>query len=290
MSVVYLDDWLCFGSSRVECDKNVQTTRLLLEELGFIINKDKSCLVPKTSCQFLGFILDSRTMSLGLPREKIHRILQLVERFESNPHCRVREFAQFLGTLTAACPAIPYGWVYTKALERVKYLNLLDNDSNYDADMTLSSTIRPDLHWWKFHIRDVVNPIRRQNYALEIFSDASLTGWGAACNGELTHGSWNAQEREYHINYLELLAAFFALRCFAHDKKECEILMRIDNTTAISYINRMGGVQFLRLNGIAQEIWQWCEERKLWIFASYIAPQENVEADRGSRIVNVDTE
>lgn len=44
------------------------------------------------------------------------------------------------------------------------------------------------------------------------------------------------------------------------------------------------------LSELARKIWKWCEDRKLWIFASYIPSKENVEADYASRIVNIDTE
>lgn len=52
----------------------------------------------------------------------------------------------------------------------------------------------------------------------------------------------------------------------------------------------MGGVQFVELNILAHKIWNWCEERKIWIFASYIPSRENTDADRESRRVNIDTE
>ena len=47
-----------------------------------------------------------------------------------------------------------------------------------------------------------------------IESDASLTGWGALCDGQSTNGRWSPGELEYYINYLELLAGFHALQCF----------------------------------------------------------------------------
>lgn len=156
--------------------------------------------------------------------------------------------------------------------------------------MRLSSNLKQDFDWWEANITNTVNPIRQKDYALEIFSDASLTGWGAACNNEVTYGAWSEAESKAHINYLELLAAFFALQCFASSKQDCEILLRIDDTTVIAYINRMGGIQHPKLSSIARKIWQWCENRKLWITASYFASKENTEADRGSRIVNIDTE
>lgn len=84
--------------------------------------------------------------------------------------------------------------------------------------------------------------------------------------------------------------AFFALRCFAVTERNCEILLKLDNTTAIAYVNRMGGIQYPGLNVIARDIWQCCERRNIWIFATYIASRDNVEADMGSRIINIDTE
>lgn len=58
---------------------------------------------------------------------------------------------------------------------------------------------------------------------------------------------------------------------------------KIDNTTAISYINRIGGIQYPRLNKLTRQVWRWCEERDLWIFASYIKSNDNIEPDKASR-------
>lgn len=44
------------------------------------------------------------------------------------------------------------------------------------------------------------------------------------------------------------------------------------------------------LNRLAKNIWQWCEEREIWVFASYIPSKENTNADRESRKTNIDTE
>lgn len=65
--------------------------------------------------------------------------------------------------------------------------------------------------------------------------------------------------------------------------------MRIDNTTAISYINRMGGIKFPLLNNLARDIWRWCELRDIWVFASYVRSSHNL-ADIESRRISVETE
>lgn len=290
LSVRYLDDFLCLGSSAEECSKNANATIQCLTELGFVINYEKSTLVPQTTCQFLGFLLNSENMSLQLPDSKRQKLLQQIISISKTRRIQIRNFARFLGSLTAACPAIAYGWLHTKALERAKYLALLKNNDDYDAFMEVPDNLYDDLLWWTNHILVAVNPIRNQNYDSEIFTDASLTGWGAACGNEKTGGHWTATERSNHINYLELLAVYFGLKSFANNKRDCNILLRVDNTTAISYLNRMGGVQYPHLNQITRQIWEWCEERNIFIFASYIRSSLNTEADGESRKLNIDTE
>lgn len=66
--------------------------------------------------------------------------------------------------------------------------------------------------------------------------------------------------------------------------------MRIDNSTAISYINRMGGIKYPHLNRIARDIWQWCEVRKIFIVALYIKSADNKIADAESRRIHPDIE
>ncbi|CAK1595512.1 unnamed protein product [Parnassius mnemosyne] len=289
-SVIYLDDILCIGSNYISCLKNVQETTKLLECLGLIINKEKSALEPKQKFKYLGFQFNSTNMTISLPNDKRVIVSTLVSKFIKIKHCTIRELSKLIGTLTAVCPAIEYGWLYTKILERQKYLTLIQNNSNYDATITLPSIIKEDLSWWSLKISNTCKHIRKNQYTKEIYTDASRTGWGCVCGKEKVNGLWKISEQEYHINYLELKAVFLGLKLFAKYEKNCEILLRVDNTTAISYVNRMGGIQFPHLNQLARNIWQWCEERHIKLTASYISSKENTEADFESRKTNIDTE
>lgn len=288
-SVIYLDDWLCLGDTYDECQANVTETLKLLNCLGFVVNFEKSCLHPKQCCKFLGFMYNSVEMTISLPLDKRQKILQLVQKFLRLPVCTIREFAQLLGVITSACPAVRYGWLYTKELERQKYLALLKHQS-YEAKFKPSVSILPDLKWWLNNIDSTTFPLEAPHFVLEIFTDASRTGWGAYCKNKRVNGRWKDSELDFHINYLELLAVFLGLKCFAREYNNCSILLRVDNTTALSYINRMGGIQFPHLTGLTRTIWQWCEERNIWLFASYINTKDNIEADEESRKVNPDIE
>ena len=235
-------------------------------------------------------MLNSQEMSIHLPEDKEIGLLKSINKFLNKKDCKIREFASFIGSLGASCYALRYGWVYLKDLEREKFLALKNNNNNFEARMTISKEMEEDLNWWRSNIRKAKNPINEFRFEMEIFSDASQSGWGAYCNNKTTHGIWEKNERKYHINYLELLAAFFSLKCFAEDLRRCNVLLRIDNTTAISYINRMGGIRFKLLSKLAKEIWKWCESREIWVFASYISSKDNVSADAESRRLEPETE
>ncbi|CAG5107428.1 Protein of unknown function [Cotesia congregata] len=63
------------------------------KSLGFVINKEKSELIPSTICQFLGFRLDSRAMTLELTQKKREHILELIKKFKILDSCVIRDFA-----------------------------------------------------------------------------------------------------------------------------------------------------------------------------------------------------
>ena len=239
-SVIYLDDLLLIGDSFSRCLENVKMTQGLLNRLGFIINRLKSQMRPKQRCCFLGFIYDSKQMSVELPEAKRLKIDNLLKNIREGQKTRIRKFAEIVEFLVACCPAVKYGWAYTKACERQKYLALKANNNNYEAHMNVSKEVMEEFRWWRSIGSRSEDSIRETRFELVIFTDASLTGWGAFCNGKRAQGHRKGDEKIRHINCLELIAALLGLKCFAESYRDSQILLRIDNTTAVSYINRMG--------------------------------------------------
>lgn len=286
VAVFYLDDILIISSNEVECKEHTHKAATLLNNLGFIINLEKSTLVPRQTIKFLGFMYDTVNMRISLPQEKILGVQKIISKFKKNinKNISVREFAKFIGKLVAACPATKYGFIHLKPFEIIKHTLLNCDYRNYDKKM-----LKQELEWWNNNI-GLGQDIKPTVFSLEIFSDASTTGWGAFCEGTRCHGFWDNQEIQMHINYLEIKAAYYALKSFGKNLKDSRILLRIDNQTAISCINRGGSVKYRLLNKAAKELWQWCEIKNLSVFATYIPTSHNVEADKESRSLSVDTE
>ena len=288
-SVLYLDDFLLITKNIDECKHNIGTTLNILISLGFIVNFKKCQLEPQKTCTFLGFTLDSNNYSLYLPDKKRLKILTLLKKFDILKACKIVETAQIIGVLISACPGTKYGWLHTKQLEIEKFLALKNSNDNYEAKMDVTDRMKDGIKWWINNIMTTKNPIRENAYTLEIFTDASLTGWGAVCRDEKVNGWWTTNDKKYHINILEWKAAFYGLKCFAKKLRSCEILFRVNNTTAIANLNKMGGIQNKQHSEISRKIWNWCEKRDIWVFASYVNTTENT-ADESSRVVFKETE
>ena len=109
-----------------------------------------------------------------------------------------------------------------------------------------------------------------------IESDASNSGWEACSNNLTTGGQWSASETLLHINAKELLAAYLALKTFARDKRGTHIRLKIDNITAVYFINRRGGTVLM---DITSQMWGWCMERKIYISAEHLPGKLNIVAD-----------
>ena len=68
---------------------------------------------------------------------------------------------------------------------------------------------------------------------LEIETNASLTGWGAYCQGNLIGGRWSEEE----------LAALFALKTYLKHAWYVSVLLISDNVTTVANINHLGGTR-----------------------------------------------
>ena len=290
----YLDDTLIIGRSKDATQRAVSATTKLLTELGFLIHPEKSVLSPGLDLEFLGFHLNTRSMHITLPREKQDDIYEVCTSLLSLATPSIRKVARVIGKIVATFPAVQYGPLHYRYLERDKVQALKAACGHFDRPMTLSMEARHELIWWKEHIHESFNHVVRQKVNLELRTDASAEGWGATDLTSHTGGRWTTEEvhsaQTSGINYLETLAAGLALKSFCADKRNVHVLLRIDNTTAVAYLNNMGGLKSETCNQVVLDIWHWCIERNIWLSAAHLPGCQNNEADFMSRHFNDRTE
>ena len=287
LSVKYLDDSLLIGESVIACLDNVIDTIKLLRNLGFTIHPEKSVLTPTQKITFLGFILDSVKMTITLTKERKEKIYgSCTSLLDKDGSTVIRELAQTIGNLVSAFRAVPYGQLYYRGLEDCKIKALKISKGNFDKPTQLTAKALNELIWWKNNIMSSFAPIKLPDVEYTIYSDASLEGWGGTDGQEEIGGRWGKDEKISHINSLELLAAFFCLKSFCKNKTDIHVMLKIDNTTAVAYINKKGGTVSKSCNERTFEIWSWAIQHNIWLSASHVPGLENHVADLKSRHFN----
>ena len=116
--------------------------------------------------------------------------------------------------------------------------------------------------------------LHRSNFHLLILQFFLMQVWTAPEGGTdqviEIGGRCNYMENKCHINSLELPAAFFCLKAFCKNKTRLHVLLKLDNTTAVAYINKKGGTISASCNKLAKDIWNWAKGQDIWIIASHV--------------------
>jgi len=294
MVMAYIDDLFCVNSTADKVKATITETCNIFQELGFIVHPVKSQFEPSQTMNFLGFTINTVNMTVSLPAAKQEDIIQACDFVLQCSTPSIRDVSVLIGKMISALPAVQYGKLHYRALEKDKITALKNHNGHFDRPMVVSEAGMSDIIWWKDNIQNARNCITRPNAQVFLESDASKKGWGAS-NG-VTHigGRWNETETELaesnRINYLELLAAFYALKSFCKDMSNVTVLIRLDNTTAVAYIQKMGGTKSTECNLLAKDIWNWSISRNIWVIADHLPGKLNVVADRCSRQFQDETE
>ena len=129
-------------------------------------------------------------------------------------------------------------------------------------------------------------PIHPPDPEISLYKDASHYGWGAHLEPMSLsfHGRWLEDQFQLHSNMLEIMAIHFALiRTLKYIRHSC-VMISINNTTVVSYINKQGGTHSSNLCVEVWKILQWCLKHHIVVRICHIPGKFNVLADRVSRI------
>ena len=281
--VGYIDDLFLQGNTYDDCVNNVVATCKLLDSLGFYIHSQKSVFLPAQQIVFLGFVINSVTMTVTLTADKARDIQVLCRSLCNDAKPTVRATAKVIGKIIASLPGVMFGPLYFRAIEKHKTIALKRNRGNFDRCMALSAPAKRELDWWIDNILLCYNPITRPDPDCTLTTDACNEGWGAVYNDHSTGGFWSLDEKPNHINYLELLAVFLGIKTFLDNERGKHVRLMIDNSTAVLVINKMGTSHSYKLNSLCKTIWEWAIPRDLWLSAAHIPGKINTRADFESR-------
>lgn len=117
--------------------------KLIIEhvtKLGFLINWEKSVLLPSQTQEFLGFVFNTKRMSISVPTQKLQKLMVRLKQVLNNPlqSRSCRWIASLLGKMTAMIPAIGKALLHLRYLQRDLARSLHKNHQNWEALCPLS--------------------------------------------------------------------------------------------------------------------------------------------------------
>ena len=279
----WLDDFLLAAKSADLVKEHTSFTLSTLQELGFVPNFEKSQLVPVQRIQHVGLVWDSVAFTVSIPEDKILAIQSKCQEALSSK-VKLRFLSSILGSLEFFRWGCPIAVLHFRALQRnVNYF--LARNLSYDFKVSPSEEARKDLDWWA-SCGPSLPPRSLSPFSEDItlFSDASNSGWGAWYSNHSVYGSWSLAESKEHINIRELKSVLFSFLSLFRTTFSCSILIRSDNSTVVSYINKQGGTSCRILCDLALDLWKFCLSRDINISALHIAGELNIRADKLSRL------
>ena len=279
----YLDDWLIRAPTKESCHHGTQSLLALCQELGWVVNLQKSELEPKQIFEFVGYKYDLYQGLVQLTQNRWESILQKLESILSKTSCRVRKFMSLIGLLTATEKQVPLGRLHMRPIQWHLKRHWRVPES-LEKEIPVPRSLHPHLLWWTKETDVLIGqPLHPLSHAIQIFTDASKEGWGAHLGDFTARGIWSVPESHLHINFLELKAVLLALKSFQHLVQGKVVLVATDNTTVVAYINKEGGMRSGSLCALLWRLLCWCNLRQVVLKARHIPGRLNVIADKLSR-------
>lgn len=128
--VVYLDNILILHQSREELECLAPQICSLFEALGLVINTKKSILIPQQVTEFLGFQIDSVTLQIQMPQEKLRKIQHNARWLLQHQSITVRDLARFMGKTTASSKAIWQAPLHYRGIQALMNSVLPETEDN----------------------------------------------------------------------------------------------------------------------------------------------------------------
>ena len=266
----YLDDWLVRATSHQACLQHTQSLVKICHKLGWLVNLEKSELVPKQVFDFVGYQFDLRAGRVRLTPDRWQSLQDKILEIKSLSHCSVRQFMSLIGLLTATEKQVHLGRLHMRPIQWHLKQHWRIPES-LEKVIPIPRSLYPHLQWWLQEDNVLTGqPLHPIKHALQIFTDASKEGWGAHLNEFTARGTWSLPESKLHINYLELKAVFLALKEFQNLCANKIVLVATDNTTVMSYINKEGGMRSCILCALLWRILTWCTRHQVTLKARHI--------------------
>ena len=172
-SVIFVDDSYLQRNTESECLENIQVTVNLLIKLEFKIHELKLILKPNQELEFLGSVINTKNKTISINKDLSEHTILKTKNLSSGSSPSIRKLPSVIGPLISLFPAIPFGNLHHRNLEKEKTKFLKRSASNYEAKVRMSTFATDELKWWLHAILNAMNNINILQVDFGISTDAS---------------------------------------------------------------------------------------------------------------------
>ena len=281
-SLHYLDDFFfCGPRSSTSCQEALDTAIPLCSRLGLPVAPEK-IEGPTTSLTFLGIRLDSVTMSLSLPRDKLLSMKKLLNSWHNRRTASKHELQELLGHLNHAAAVVHPGKSFLRSIiEAMKRPRLPHQLTRVDA------LCRADIAWWRLFIEDWngVSILPLSQPSVTVASDASGS-WGCGAFSQLTGEwfqlTWPPSWNQVNIAVKEMLPIVVAAAVWGHLWSGQHILFLSDNMAVVAALSARSA-RHPTLSHLLKCLFFWEARHNFEHSAEHLAGKRNTAADALSR-------
>ena len=285
--ILYIDDGICSAKTADKAEENALMLTRDLDQSGFVLNREKSCLIPQKIGKWLGVLIDLKDGDFHIPKERIEKLKSDMAAVLSDKRPTVRALAKVTGQIISMSIAVgPITRLRTRGL-----YSLINSRVFWSDRLETTAEVRDELAFWQQNIHGLNGrPIRMSPSATRVaFSDASSSGYGGfvvEIGPHISHGQWSTQEASYSSTWRELKAVDQVLRSFSQQLEGHTIKWCTDNQNVVRIVESGSRKPYLQDGALS--IFEECIRYGIKLEMTWIPRSSNEQADYISRIVDYD--
>ena len=177
-------------------------------------------------------------------RRENYQVQASLRKFLTKTVHTARVWQHVIGLLVAMEKLVPGGRLRIRPLQFELAKQWKQGIQDQNCLVKVTREVSQAVEWWsQLNNVNEGTQLNSSRETVQIFTDASLTGWDGHMGNLLIKRIWNQEEQCLHINVLELKVVLKTVQQFKKYLQHKVVLVATDNTTAVAYIQKQGGTK-----------------------------------------------